>query len=87
MICMLCSQRRSLNTSHFSGITGPGVGCSGLGQCAEMSPHSFTQTHPDDAVNDSGCDEWCSKTLYWWEFLDNTEIRRYVLLSNVCLNV
>lgn len=25
--------------------------------------------------------------LCWGEFLDNTEIRRYVLLSNVCLNV
>lgn len=48
---------------------------------------ALTRTHPDDAVNDSGCDEWCHKTLCWGELLDNTEIRRYVLLSNVCLNV
>lgn len=45
------------------------------------------EAHPDVVFNDSVCDEWCHKALCCDTLLDNTEIRRYVLLSNVCLNI
>lgn len=99
-VCNFCFQQRWLNVSHFKQRISRLVGEAGLveglvkalGTRTGVTPIKLTsllwkQAHPDVVLHDSVCDERCHKALCCGKLVDNTEIRRYVLLSSVCLNI